>query len=325
MSVDKHGAIDLRQLGYFVAIADTGTLSSAAARIGISQPALSEMLARLEKQLEVQLVVRGARGVQLTEAGMAWAEFSRDFLRSINLALEEVRQLGTEARGPVAVGFPPSIGLLLSVPLAETVWHDLPFIKLRIAESMSGYILEWVDNGHIDFGVIYQGLDTSGLESQPLLSEELMLVTAPDNWPHSKFVNGRALQPINFKDVANLPLVLPSRQHGLRELIERSARAHNVSLNVVLEIDALRHIVAMVSRASAYTILSHSAVMDAVERGDLVLVPIVEPTIMRTAFLVRKRGRPITRASLAVENLIPSILHEITQRHKLSAELLRIP
>ncbi|MCY0149250.1 LysR family transcriptional regulator [Hoeflea sp. G2-23] len=322
---NKHTSIDLRQLGYFVAIADTGTISSAAARIGISQPSLSEMLARMENQLEVKLVVRRVRGTQLTDAGLALAKFSRDILRSVDLALDEVRHIGGEARGPVAIGLPPSVALLLSVPLAETVWADLPLVKLRIVESMSGYVLEWIENEHIDFGVVYQGLDVGHLDSQPLLSEELFLVTAPDNWPNAERIDGCAVEPIEFEKLAELPLVIPSRQHGLREVIERYARAHNLTLNIVMEIDALRHIVAMVSRASAYTILSHAAVMDEVARGELILVPVAKPVMKRTASIVRKRGRPITAASLAVENLFFSILHELIQRHNLRAELARMP
>ena len=77
----------------------------------------------------------------------------------------------------------------------------------------------------------------------------------------------------------------------------------------------------MVSRASAYTILSHGAVLNQVAAGTLALVRIEEPTIRRTAYIVRKRSRPVTRASVIVESYITSIIKEMIRRYKLKAIL----
>lgn len=313
--------VDLRQIRYFATVAETGSISAAAAKLDLSQPSLSEALARLEDGLGVQLLVRGNRGIQLTDAGRLFASRGRDIVEQVDKALAEVAQLGGEAKGSVVIGFPPSIALLLSVPLAETVRQELPEVKLRIAESMSGYVLNWVEEEHIDLGIVYQGLNCSHLDTRPLLKEELFLVTAPDNWPEVGASEGTLLPPIEFSALAQLPLVLPSRLHGLRELVERYARAQNVQLDVALEIDALRHIVSIVSRASAHTILSHAAVMDEVVRGELKLVPIVNPKMQRTAYVVRKPGREVSAASLAVEKLLGTILGELIQRHHLIATL----
>lgn len=313
--------VDLRQIRYFVTVAETGSISAAAARLGLSQPSLSETLARLEDTLAVQLLIRGNRGIQLTDAGRLFVDRGQAIIENVDQALAEVAQLGGEAKGSVVIGFPPSIALLLSVPLAETVRQELPEVKLRIAESMSGYVLNWIEEEHIDLGVIYQGLNCGHLDIKPLLKEELFLVTAPDNWPGASTTEGPLLDPVEFGSLAQLPLVLPSRLHGLRELIERYAKAQNVQLDVALEIDALRHIVSIVSRASAHTILSHAAVMDEVVRGELKLVPIVNPKMQRTAYVVRKPGREVSAASLAVEKLLGTILGELIQRHHLIATL----
>lgn len=312
--------IDLRQLSYFVAVADAGTISTAASRLGISQPSLSDAVGRIEGLLGAKLIIRSHRGAQLTEAGQSLARHARDILATVDAAVDEVRLLGGEARGPVSVGLPPSVALLLSVPLAETVGNLLPDVKLRIAEAMSGYVLDWLKTEHIDLGVVYQGQDCSHLDAQPLLVEELFLVAPSDHAPCGEQSRGVAGEPIPFERLAEFPLVLPSRPHGLRELLERIAKAQNVPLNVVLEMDALRHIVTMVSRASAFTVLSHAAVIDEVRRGELVLIPL-KPAIRRTAYTVRKRGRSVSRASLAVENAIGSILQELIDRARLRAVL----
>ncbi|WP_336813008.1 LysR family transcriptional regulator [Bosea sp. MMO-172] len=314
-------SVDLRQIRYFVTAAETGSISAAAAQLSLSQPSLSEMLGRLEDALAVQLMTRGNRGIQLTNAGRLFAERGRAIIASLDEAMAEVTRIGGEAKGPVVIGFPPSIALLLSVPLAETVQQELPDVKLRIAESMSGYVLNWVEEEHIDLGIVYQGLNCSHLDVKPLLKEELFLVTAPDNWPGAAEIEGPLLPPVEFSALSGIPLVLPSRLHGLRELVERYARAQNVALDVTMEVDALRHIVSIVSRASAHTILSQAAVMDEVLRGELKLVPIVNPRIERTAHVVRKPGREVSAASLAVERLLGAILGELIQRHHLIASL----
>src|SRR5882672_5759847 len=87
-------AVELRQLRYFATMADGGSISAAATKLGISQPSLSEVVSRLEKELGVQLVVRTARGMQLTDAGVALARHARDVVRSVDIALDEVRHLG---------------------------------------------------------------------------------------------------------------------------------------------------------------------------------------------------------------------------------------
>lgn len=304
----------------FLAVAETGAISSAATRLGLAQPTLSEAIARLEKQLNVQLLVGGVRCVHLTDAGHALARHARELLRSMDGAIEEVRYLGGKACGKVSVGFPPSLAHVLSVPLAETAQVDHPKMRLRIAEGLSGHILSWIMQETLSLGVVYQGLDLSGFDSSLLMTEEMFLATAPDNWDYTDDDAGIVRKPVGFEFVAGLPLVLPSRAHGARELYERYAKAARIQLNVVLELDSLREIIAFISRASAYTIRPHAAVLEEVSRGELLLVPIVDPVIRRNAYIVRKQGPSVTQASLEVEAMIACILRKAMRRHHLRAQ-----
>jgi LysR family transcriptional regulator, nitrogen assimilation regulatory protein len=221
----------------------------------------------------------------------------------------------------VSIGLPPSLSILLSVPLLETIHTEQPNIRLHIAEAMSGDILEWISSGRLDVGCVYEISDSAPYSFEPLLTESLFLVAAPDNWDGPIGPDGMALEPISATKLQELPLVLTSPAHGARKLQEKFARSMDIQLNVVAEIDSLPHIVEMVSRASAYTILSHGAVVNQVAAGTLALVPIAEPTISRTAYLVRKRSKPITRASAIVESSIKAIVQELADRYKLKAAL----
>jgi LysR family transcriptional regulator, nitrogen assimilation regulatory protein len=320
-TVDLMPMLELRQLYYFLALADHGSISAAAEALGMAQPSLSENVAKLERRLNVKLVLRGARGVELTEAGRAFTARGRQLLQMSQSLVEAVQAVGGAAVGHVAVGLPPSIGLVLAVPLAETVQSELPEVRLHVSEGMSRSILERIENEIVHLGCVYDVPDASTFIAHPLLTEEMFLVTAPDNWPEPIGPDGRALRPITVAEVEGLPLVLPNSSHGARTLIERQVRGHNVKLNVAMEIDALPHIIEMVCRASAYSILSEAAVREHVNAGRLAMVPIEGVKIERTAFLVRKRSRPISRAVLEVQNSIIMIIDEMISRYRLSARM----
>ncbi|MEW6768399.1 MAG: LysR family transcriptional regulator [Pseudomonadota bacterium] len=306
--------MDVRQLKCFLAIAQEGSISAAAAKLQLAQPSLSQHVAKLEEELGVQLLLRTPRGVTLTESGQTLAHHAQKILDEIALAEQDVRHFSGQPQGMVSIGLPSSLSMILSVPLAETVRHDFPNVTLRLVEAMSGDIQSWVADNSIDLGFLYDVQQLRHFNARPLFEEQLFLVSAPDNWaePIDK--------SISLQSVGSLPLVLPSRKHGLREMIERFARAKNISLNVVLEIDALSQIKALVARASAYTILAHAAVLDEVERGDLIIVPIRDPMMTRVVSLVRNPKHIVTRASLEVEKLCASLIRELLQRRKWRAK-----
>lgn len=318
---EKGHPIDFRQLGYFLALAEHGTISAAAGALNMAQPSLSENIAKLEKRLDVQLAIRGVRGIQLTEAGIILARRGKEILQSVDGLIEEIRQTSSEPRGPISIGLPPSLSILLSVPLLETIHSELPNVRLHIAEAMSGDILDWISSERLDFGCAYEISDSHVFSCEPILTEELFLVTAPDNWDYPIGPDGVALEPITASQLQQLPLVLTSGAHGARKMQEKFARSIGIGLNVVAEIDSLPHIVEMVSRASAYTLLAHGAVINQVANGTLALVRIAEPTMRRTAYVVRKRTRAVSRASLVVEAYVKDIVRELVSRYNLQAAL----
>jgi len=125
-----------------------------------------------------------------------------------------------------------------------------------------------------------------------------------------------------LKDLKGLPLVLQVLNIACdNSSSERHDRAL-FKLKIAIEMNSLRQIAALVSRASAYTIMPRSAMMDEISDGELVLVPI-EPAMRRTAYLIRNRNRPVTRANSSVGKLVPVILKDMVVRRGLRAKLLQ--
>ncbi len=302
--------MDTRKLRYLVAIAEEGSMSAAAQRLNVAQPSLSQHVMALERDLGVELMVRTSRGISLTQAGDLLVERARDILRQLEEARVAVSQCGAVPKGPVSMGLPPSISMVLAVPLSETIRVELPEVKLQAVEGMSGFIKGWLDNQTVEMGFVYDLDGLRFMRVHHLLDEHLSLLSAPDTWPLSSPPG----EPVTLAQVQALELILPSQRHGLRVMVEKIARAHNCTLNVVLELDAMTQIKELVARGSGYTILSPAAANDSLARGDLVHSTIIEPRLTRPVYLVRRSGGHVSPACREVERLTVEVTRDLVAR-----------
>lgn len=302
--------MDIKQLRYFISIAEEGSLSGAAQRVNVAQPSLSQHVLSLERELSVKLLERSSRGVSLTQSGEVLLSHAREIVESLDIAANAVRQSGAEPVGDVAVGLPSSISMVLTVPLAETVWLELPKVRLRSINAMSGFIQEWLEDQSIDIGFLYDISSVRHLRHTEIMTEELQFFSAPDAWPFKS----RAGANVTLAQVASVDLVLPSGHHGLRKMIDRIARSQGADLRVSSEMDALNQIKTMVSRGSGYTILAPAAAHDFVQRGELIAANITEPKMVRPVYIVRNPAKPITVASREVERIAISVMRDLLAR-----------
>jgi LysR family nitrogen assimilation transcriptional regulator len=302
--------MDIRQLKYFVAIAEEGSLSAAAQRVNVAQPSLSQHVIALEGELHVKLLERSPRGITLTGPGEVLLSHAREIVAAMEYAKEAVRQSGSEPQGDVAFGLPSSIASVLSVPLAETIRLELPKVRLRAIDAMSGFIKTWLEEQSIDLGMLYDINAVGHLKHRLLMSEELHFFSAPDAWPFKS----EAGSPVRLADLARVELVLPSKHHGLRIMIDRIIKSHGVVLDIATEMDGLGQIKTLVARGSGYTILAPAAAIDFVDRGELIMAQIVEPRLVRPVYMVRNPAKPVTRASLEVERISLEVIHDLVAR-----------
>lgn len=319
---DVCSTISFRQLRYLVEVAEHGSISSAASALNMSQPSLSENISKLESNLGVKLAIRGHRGIQMTEAGIQLANSARDVLKSIDDAITEVRQFTNEPSGTVAIGIPPGLSLLISVPLVETIFAEYPNVRISITEVTTGDILTWLENDRLDLGLVYEPYDSSTFTFEPLLIEELFLITAPDNWSGEIGPDGIAVDSIKAEQLAEFPLVTTGHQaFGTRGLQGKIARSLGIDLNVISTMDSLSQIVKMVSRASAYAVLPQGAVHAELAAGEVALVRIEDPKLSRTAYLARKRAKAVPRSVAIAETTVKMIVRELVEKHGIEGTL----
>ena len=147
--------MNLKQLTYFVAIAEHGSILKASQAVHVSQPAVSAQIKLLEEELGVQLFERRSDGVLLTPEGQEFLGHANQVLSSVESARESMRVYRATEVGRVSVGVPGSLISLLTVPLVEEVQKQLPGVQLRVVSGLSGHIQRWISDGTLDFGLVY--------------------------------------------------------------------------------------------------------------------------------------------------------------------------
>jgi LysR family nitrogen assimilation transcriptional regulator len=224
--------------------------------------------------------------------------------------IADVRQSGSVLRGTVAFGMPPSVSMVMSVPLAEVVRLELPQVRMQAIEAMSGFIKSWIEDQTVEIGFLYDLEHKQHFRSIHILDEQLCFFSAPDAWP----LESEPGAPAPLASLQSLDLILPSPSHGLRKTIERYAQSNGVELSVVIEMDALTQIKELVARTSGYTILAPAAAYDFVSRGELVKAPIVAPSMTRPVYLVHNPARPMSAACRAVEKITIDVARDLVRR-----------
>jgi DNA-binding transcriptional LysR family regulator len=172
--------MELRHLRYFVAVAEEGHITRAAARLGIQQPPLSQQIHALERELEVQLFRRKPRGVELTASGRALLDEARAILAQVEHARATARRTGRGEQGRIVVGFTSSAPFVPFVPQIIRAFRELyPRVSLILEETGTGEMVEGLRNELIDAAFIRSPApDPAGIEVHPLL-EEAMMVALP--------------------------------------------------------------------------------------------------------------------------------------------------
>ena len=286
--------LDLRQLRYFILVAEAESLSRAAAAISIAQSALSRQIRKLEDSLGMPLLYRHGRGVTLTEEGAKLLANAKPVLTRIEEIEQQLKADRKAVRGAVKLGLPPSISAVLSGPLLQEFRANYPEASLRIVDGFSVHIHEWLASGRLDFAIYYAPAKSPGLHTELLVAEDLYLFG-----PNKRVgpFRPRRRTTISFQELATLPLVLPTAQHGLRRQINRAATRKGVKLRVEIELDAVATLKDMIQSGGGYSIMNYGGIAAEVEAGEFNACKIINPTIEHTMVLATSPHKGLTVAT----------------------------
>ena len=296
--------MDTRRLSAFVKIVDTGSLTRAADNLHVAQPALSQQVAALEAHFRQRLLIRSKRGVVPTEAGRALYRHAQIILRQLSQAQTDISQATQAVAGAVSLGLAPySAGAAMALPLLQLVRARFPGIVLHINENFGGVISELVMTGKMDMALIYQPGPIRGVKFEPMFEEELFLLSS---LPIAN-AQGREVTLAALEGVA---LLLPSRIHTIRKLVDSAFERAGIVSNLVAEIESATTLASAVDSGVGATILpwsSAAAIAESQLRAsgrELFVARIIEPSLKARVSICTPDHLTMSDAAQAVHDLI---------------------
>jgi LysR family transcriptional regulator, hydrogen peroxide-inducible genes activator len=282
--------MEVHQLRYFCAVAETGNFTRAAEATRISQPSLSQQIHKLEDELGAKLFDRLPRSARLTQFGKAFLPKAQAILRQIGEARVEIREMASVESGEVVLGAIPTIAPYLLPPMLSSFGRQHPSVSVSIVEEITPTLLERLHEGTIDLALLALPVAGDELISSELMQESLFVVLPEKH----AFANRRSL---TLDDLREEPFLLLKEGHCFRENTLQACRQSRINPKVVFESGQFATILAMVSAGMGVSVVPQMAVT---EMPGCRFVKINDARSQRRIGVVRLKYRYPTRAQLAL-------------------------
>jgi LysR family transcriptional regulator, nitrogen assimilation regulatory protein len=293
--------MDLKQIEYFVRVAELGSFTRASVVLNIAQPALSRQVRLLEVELRQTLLVRNGRGATPTEAGKMLLEHGRGILHQVARAREDLGRVRGGLAGRVAVGMPTSVAKVLTVPLIRAFKQRMPEATLSISEGLSVALGDSLAVGRLDIALLYNPLPVPDLELTELLEEDMVLV-------QNETYRSKEGLPITLRELAAVPLVIATRPNALRTLVETEMGAVGKRPTIALEIDGVAAILDLVADNAGSAILPANAVRTSAQPERYCMRPV--SGLRSRLCLATSAQRPATLTQRAMQELIGELIKQ---------------
>ncbi|MET0857812.1 MAG: LysR substrate-binding domain-containing protein [Telluria sp.] len=293
--------MDLKQLSYFVRVAELGSFTRASIVLDIAQPALSRQVRLLEVELHQNLLVRNGRGITLTEAGRVLLEHSRGVLHQMERLREELSRVRGSLAGRVAIGLPPTLGRILAVPVTREFKRLMPEASLSIVDGLSKTMQESLLTGQLDIALLYNAFPSPGVELRPVMQDELLLVQG----------GGNADAPVELKDIPQYPLIIPRRPNAIRMHVETALLNIGVQPRIAMEVDSVATILDLVADGVGNAILSRHAVLTAAQPERFSTRLITNPGLYPLLSVAISADRPATSTQQATLEILERITRDV--------------
>lgn len=288
---------------YFAKVVEVGNMTKAAAMLHVAQPALGLQIRQLEEALGTPLLTRHSRGVEVTPAGQLLYERAVAILRMIEDTEAEVKTFGQTRRETLTLGLTHSTMRLVGSELLIAAKRDIPDMLLSLVEEPSIVLVKGLETGELDLALTYEVSEKPAITHEPMLVEELLLVTLPGN--------AAKQGAIALVDALEYELVLASERDPIRRMVERQANELGRSVKVAYEVQSLLASRQVVRDGLAASILPYGTVADELRDGRLVSRRIERAPLKRTLHLARAAHRSPLANEVAVRRLIRSVVKQL--------------
>ncbi|HTD04063.1 LysR family transcriptional regulator [Undibacterium sp.] len=272
-------------LEYFLAIASTRTITSTAERLGISQPALTKSVQRLERKVGVKLVTRTSRGAELTDAGRAFCERLQAVARGLEDAVQEARDVGGSQAGLLRIGVTPATSDFTLESLMPTLMVERPVAHLKFTTALGGPLIDALSRREIELAVcpVPERLDPS-LECEPLYAE-LCWLMMNDKHPLA------AKKDIKVTDLVGHAWAGTGKNEFTRSQVEQAFAQHGLALPPMsVEADTLSALATIVSRTKLISMTNIRSTRPGFLPKNVVVRPVSLGGVQRRIGVIRRAG-----------------------------------
>ena len=284
--------MQIETLKIFCDLVETRSFSQAAERNFVTQSAVSQQVRGLEEKFKRRLLerVRGRRDLNLTQAGEAFYEASREVLLAYGRLEENMRQLTGTVSGTVRVATVYSVGLHELPPVVREFMTSYPQAKIDLEYSRTTRIVRDVLSGAAELGVVAFPEKRRGLEVVTLDGDRLVLICSPSH-PLAK------RKKVSAADLQGQDFVLFERDIPTRRATDRVLRAHGVAVHRVAEFDNIETIKRAVEVGLGIAVVPRPSVLDEQRSGQLAVVPLAEPEWKRSVGVIYRSDRVLGTAA----------------------------
>src|SRR6266576_600682 len=277
--------MELHQLRYFCAVAETGSFSRAAEQSHVSQPSLSQQILKLEDELGARLFDRLGRSVRLTELGKTFLPRARAVLRELEAAKGDVDERKDSVVGSICVGVIPTIAPYLLPPHLTFFTRQFPQARLAVVEEITPVLLERLRASSVDIAILALPIRGNEFETFPLLTERLFAALPK----HHKLARHSSL---SLKDLRAEPFLLLRDGHCFRDTAIAACDRARLNPQIIFESGQFSSILSMVGTGMGVSIVPEMAID---KRAGCRFVRIEDAEASRTIGAVVLRGRSLTR------------------------------
>jgi LysR family hydrogen peroxide-inducible transcriptional activator len=281
--------MEVHQLRYFCAVAETGNFTRAAEREQVAQPSLSQQIMKLEEELGVRLFDRLGRAVRLTDVGQVFLKRARTVLGELRAAREEVAERQSTVAGPISVGVIPTIAPYFLPSRLALFSRKYPQVAITVVEDVTVRLMDRLRAGLIDIAVIALPIRGTDVESSALRTERLYAILPREHHLARK----RNLQ---LKELREEPFLLLRDDHCFRETAIEICKRARILPQVVFESGQFSSIVGMVGAGLGISIVPEMALE---QRPDCSFVLISDERASRTIGVATLKGHFLSRVQKA--------------------------
>ena len=301
--------MELRGIQYFLQIADEGSITRTAHKLGVTQPALTRHVQQLEAELGTQLLLRLPRGVRLTTSGRDFLEYARRIVLEVDRAREHVHGVAETPRGRVVVGTSPTLAPLLLPGCITRARQQCPLITLQVMEGFSPQLLDALLTGRLDVAVMTNPPRSRALSLTPIFSEPLLVISPPG-------ARG-AVRSYSLVELSRTPLIV---SRGMRAVIDEQLASFGTQVRVEAEVDSVEAIRGLLLSGVGTTIMPVSAFHSEIAAGRVDASEVEGANLHRILVLARPAAPGRSAAIDEIEHIVRAEMSAL-----LEAGLFRLP